>query len=129
MFKNQSGFSKIKFVVVTTTLLVSGYLGWQAFYYHYCFWDLEELVKRQADKSAILSDGEIRDNILKKIRESNIPFDPEADQDDFTIERDGEKIYISLKYTEVVVFDFAGFYYEVKDYPFHVYAETEIAIK
>lgn len=85
-------------------------------------------MQRQADKATIFKDSEIRDKILKCIKENNIPYYPEDDLngEDFSILRE-DKIYIDLKYTEVLAIDFGeDYYYELKEFPFHAHAEAKL---
>lgn len=126
--KSQQGFSKIKALLLVTVLVIGGHLGWKAFYFHYCYWDVEELMQHQANKGVVFKDEEIRAKILKNIQENGIPYYPEDDinGENFTIVR-SDKIYIDLKYTEVLAIDFGGdYYYEIKEFPFHAHAEAEL---
>lgn len=85
-------------------------------------------MNRQARKAVVFRDEEIRANLLKRIKESNIPYYPEDDPDgeQLSIVRDG-KIYIDLKYTEVLAIDFGeDYYYEIREFPFHAHAEAEL---
>lgn len=113
---HESGMSKITllFLVVIGGSLV--YFGSQVINFYYCFYEIEGLMEFQAKKGQVFKDSEIRETIFERVKKLEIPVD---DPEEIKINRVDGKLYISMRYSEVLEFDYNGKSHEIYVFPFN----------
>ena len=100
------------------------YFCWLVVPFYYYYYDLEGLMQAQANKAQVLTDKEIRKNILKHIDKIGVPIDRE---DDLRIYRSHNKIEISLAYSEVLYVDLGeDRVYDLHVFDFYPHAEGDL---
>jgi len=104
---NHRGQGKLSFLLFLLFCVACAYFGSQALPIWYDKEEILGLMESQAAKAQVITDEEIRDNILKRIKELNIPI---KSQDDLLVFRTEGKITIELYYNEVIYLDIGSFF-------------------
>jgi hypothetical protein len=93
------------------SILVTGvWLGFKVAPIYYRYYEIETLMHAQARGAQVSTVHEIRQNILKRVKELEIPL---ASEDDLSVSVFGSEIQMHLEWEEVLDIDFGdlfGFY-------------------
>lgn len=99
---NSRGITRLGILVLALLILIGTFLGSQIFPFYYYFYDIQGQMEAQAAKATVNSDKQIRQYLLKKIKQYEIPIPSE---DHLKINRLNNKIVISMSYTEILYLD------------------------
>ncbi|MCC6955101.1 MAG: hypothetical protein IT290_13370 [Deltaproteobacteria bacterium] len=118
---NEQGLTLIGGLFLILVLGAVTWLGYHVIPFFYYNQELVGYIESQARKSQVFSDEEIRRNILRKLKDLEIPFE---DPDLLKINRFNGEMVIELEYSEVLFFDYAGYTKDlwVFDFPTRVAA-------
>ena len=105
--------SRLGWLILILFITAGVYVGNQVIPFYYYYHELEGLMRFQAKKAQALSDGEIRENLVRKIKKLELPVD---DMDNLRIQRKARTMIIDLEYTEVLYVD-VSFLNEFYDMP------------
>lgn len=100
--KVEAGLSRLGVLIVILVLATSVFVGYQVFPFYYYYYEIQGLLEAQAKKASVFSDGEIRKNILERVKKLEIPLE---DPDSLKINRFDGKIVIEFEYDEVLFLD------------------------
>lgn len=117
--KNRSGIGKLTILIFGTILFVVGWSAYHIMPFYYYFFELKNNMEQLAQMAGEFEDEEIRKKIKMKIKELEIPADPER----LIVSRYDGIMKISLPYEEVLYFTWDG-----KDHDLYVFkflAEAE----
>lgn len=121
--RSEIGMSKLGFLFFLSIVGSLSYCVYKVLPFYYDYYEVLGLMEEQASKSQILTDIEIRNNILAKIRKLGIPIGNEGN---LKIQRMGSHTRIEFRYKEVLDVDFGqGRYYKLWVFDFHPYADRE----
>ena len=115
---NQRGLGRITLLVFGSLLSIFLFCGYQIlpfYYYHYELLNQFESLTRVA---GIETDQSIRKKVEYHLKKMQIP----AEISDVKINREGNKIQISLKYKEIFYIKYRGKTYDLYVFPFHAEA-------
>lgn len=119
----QSGMGKLGFFFFASIVGGFVYVGYKVLPFYYDYYEILGLMEEQASKSGVLSDLEMRNTILARIRKLGIPI---GHEDNLRIQRVGSHTRIEFRYKEVLDVDFGnGRYYKLWVFDFHPYADRE----
>lgn len=122
-FSRVAGISRLGVLVFVLIIASCVFVGYQVFPFYYYYWEIQGLMDAQAVKASEFTDGEIRTNILQKIRKLEIPID---DEDDLKINRFDGMISIDLTYSEVLFIDWGEKTYDLHVFEFNPHVERPI---
>lgn len=100
--KASSGYTQLGLLMCLVFGGVIFYFCWQVIPFYYYYYDLQGLMQAQANKAQVLTDAQIRENLLEHIEKVGVPISRE---DDLIINRSHNRIAISLEYSEVLYVD------------------------
>ena len=121
---NDSGFLSFGTFFWVLVLACLVYAGFRISPFYYDFYELQNLMQAQADKASVLTDEEMRSNILAKIKELKMP--PES-AEDLRIERLSDRIEIDTAYDQLFDIDLGDYgYYEIYRFHFEPFAEQQL---
>lgn len=112
--KASSGYTQLGLLLSLIFGGVIFYFCWQVVPFYYYYYDLQGLMQAQANKAQVLTDVQIRENLMEHIEKIGIPIDRE---DDLIINRSHNLISISLDYSEVLYVDLG----EDRVYDLHIF--------
>jgi hypothetical protein len=109
------------FSLISITAVV--YFGYQILPIFYNNAELSGQMQAQADLATVLSDEQIRGNLLAKIRRLEIPID---NDDDLKINRLNDKIVIELSYEETVYIEVGDWSRDLYTFQFNPVVEQDL---
>lgn len=119
---NESGISRAGLIFFLIVLGVPLYLGYRILPYFYNYYELVGLMDSQARVAAEYSDEKIREVLVDKIKDLNIPI--KADND-LRIQRSGKFISMYLAYKEELWVKVGEKDYKLREFPFVAEVERE----
>jgi hypothetical protein len=120
---NTRGASKISLLVTVLFLGAVVYLGGQVANFYYSYYELEGLIENQARKAQVFKDSEMRETIMNRIKELQIPIE---DPEEIRINRIDGSIIIETSYDEVLFVEFGDKVYDLHVFHFAPRIEVEI---
>jgi carbonic anhydrase len=118
---NSLGASRLTNLVFLALFGASAFCAYKIIPFYYYYFELQNQMSQLLKLADSTSDLEIRKKLETHIKELEIPVNPSQLQ----ISRDGRKIRASLKYSEIFFISFRGKDYDLREFPFHAYAEEE----
>ncbi len=123
-YKRHSGVSRLGVLLFVLFIVACVWAGSQVFPFYYYYWEIVGLMESQAAKAQEFSDWQIRNTLIKKIRELEIPL---QDEDNLKINRFNNKIVIEFEYEEVLLLELDDEHiYEVYVFQFHPHVEHDL---
>ena len=120
----ERGAGRMSVLLFILVAVAGVYIGSQVIPFFYYYNELQGLMDSQAAKAQVLTDEEMRTNIMKKVKELSIPFD---DPDKLKINRFNGNIVIELEYQEILYLDLGpDRTYDLYIFNFHPRAEHRI---
>jgi hypothetical protein len=121
---SQRGGGRLNVLLTVLFFAAIAFVGSHVFPFFYYYHELQGLMESQVAKAQVFSDDQIRTNVMKKIKELQIPFD---DPDQLKINRFDDKIVVELEYDEVFYIDLGnGKSYDIHTFHFHPRAEHRL---
>ncbi|RIL06887.1 MAG: hypothetical protein DCC75_10460 [Proteobacteria bacterium] len=121
---NSQGQAGASGVTITVFLVILGALvfcGYHILPFYYYYFDLENQFDQVIKVASTETDQEIRRKLRYYIEKYEIP----AEIEDLKIERDGNRMRISLPYKEIFYITWQGKDYDLHTFEFHAYAEGQ----
>jgi Domain of unknown function (DUF4845) len=118
----ERGAGWLTLVVFGSIIGVVGYLAYNVLPFYYYYYELQNQFEATIRTASMETDVDIRRRLTRRMQEMEIPADPE----DLLIERDGGRMRIRLKYTEVFRIPWGDEDREVRRFDFDAYAEGDI---
>jgi hypothetical protein len=117
--QSEKGQSRAGLLFVTLICTCLIYVAWHVLPFYYYFYELQGLMEAQVRVSSDKTEEEIRQNLMLKIKELEIPV---TDEHDILLLRSAKDIYLELDYTEVLWFSFLDKDYKIHEFDFHATA-------
>lgn len=122
--RTEKGITKLTFIVFAALIGAAIYSGYRVLPFYYYYYELRNQFEAATRIASTETDAEIRKKLNYHIRKMDLPVGSDEElRESLHIERDGDRMKISLKYEEVFDIDFQGKNYVIKRFPFHAYVE------
>lgn len=118
---SQSGQTRLGSLITLIFFAAAGYAAWCIVPFFYYYSEMLGIMEAQASKAQVFTDAEIRKNLMKKVKELNLPID---NADELKINRFSGVIRIELEYQEVFYFSFRGKDYDIYTFHFNPVVES-----
>lgn len=115
---SQCGMGRITLLVVGSLTAVAVFCGYQIIPFYYYYYELQNQFDSLTRVAGVETDQSIRRKLEYHLKKMQIP----ADISDVKINREGNKIQISLKYKEIFYVKYRGKTYDLYVFPFHAEA-------
>lgn len=114
--KVEAGLGKLTLLVFGTLIGVIVYCAAEILPFYYYYYELQNDIYSVSVVADQYTDDEVRQKILQRIKELEIPVEPES----LIIERNTEDIRIAIKYEEEFYIKFKGKYHTIHIFPFKI---------
>jgi hypothetical protein len=90
--------------------------------FYYDYYEILGLMEAQARKAQVVTDVQIRQNVLQQIKKRGVPIE---NDDNFKINRVGDEIIMDLDYTEVLDFEWKDKVYTIHEFEFNAHVQQK----
>jgi len=116
---NEQGIGKITFLVFATLICAAIYTGFRVLPFYYYYYELRNQMEAAIRVSSSETDEEIRKKLNYHIRKMDLPVGSNEElREALRIDHEGDRMRISLSYTEIFDVDFMGKNYVIRKFNF-----------
>ena len=119
---SESGLGYLTLLVFGLIIAALLYTAFHVLPFYYYFYDFQNQMESMIRVASVETDETIKKRLLYFMHKYQIPARDEA----LRINRSGDEMEISLKYTEVFYVPWQGKVYEIRRFPFHAKARGRI---
>lgn len=119
---SQKALGKLTLLVFGTLAFVLLYSAYHIMPFYYYYYELQNQFESHAKAAVIYTDKELRQKLLYQIKRMEIPASPQ----DLKIQRVGNKITISMPYSEVFYVSWGGKDYDIHTFHFNPYVSVDL---
>lgn len=119
---SNSGVGNLTLLVFGSLLLAVLYTAYHVIPFYYYYYELVNQMEAAVKVASLETDAELRKKLTYHIRKMQLPVDPE----ELRIERGGDSIRISLRYSETFFIPWRDRDIDIHTFPFYAEAEGKI---
>lgn len=121
-YNSDSGIGNLTLLVFGSLVAVALYSAYHIIPFYYYYYELVNQMEAAVRVASVETDTELRKKLTYHIKKMELPVEPE----ELRIERGGDSIRISLRYSETFFVPWRGSYIDIYTFPFYAQAEGEL---